>query len=98
MKKIINKNNKHGFVRTGMITLLLLCPVLLFSQSIRFERTDVEGKNANFITATYEFGIDIYIDDIDHCSNVAFELFHNQVEHIQLSHFEKSTDWLIEDN
>ena len=71
-----------SIMRLSIISLSLLLFLLNYTltpQSIRFERTDVEGRNARFVTATYSFGIDIRIDDIEHCSNVAFELTHNQI-------------------
>ena len=65
----------------------------LKSQVITFERTDVEGKRADFVTATFTFGIDIRLDSIDNCSNVAFELVHNKTNYIKYSEMKISEDW-----
>jgi hypothetical protein len=67
----------------------------LFGQVIKFERTDVENPDATFVTATQSFGIDIRIDSIENCSNVAFELSHNQAMNVKLSAYQKSNDWNI---
>ena len=83
-------------------TIILLFALMQLSvwatPTIRFERTDVEGKSANFVTATYSFGIDIIIDSLEHCSNVSFELYHNQTRYVKFSEYYRSEDWLINDD
>lgn len=64
-----------------------------YSQVVSFERTDVEGVRADFITATFTFGIDIRLDSIENCSNVAFELIHNKTNYIKYSEMKVSDDW-----
>jgi hypothetical protein len=76
----------------NIILISLVASYFATAQVIRFERTDVDGPNANFVTATYSFGINIRIDNIEHCSNVAFELSHNQTHHVKLDGFEWSED------
>ncbi len=80
------------YIQISLILLAIACNQL-FSQTISFERTDVEGKRANFVTATFSFGIDIRIDSIAHCSNVAFELSHNKTSCIKYSGMKISEDW-----
>lgn len=76
-----------------VILLSILFSSKIFTQVITFERTDVEGKKADFVTATYSFGIDIRIDSIKNCSNVAFELSYNQVKYVKFSEYNISEDW-----
>jgi len=78
-----------------VILFILLQLTALAIPTIRFERTDVEGKSANFVTATYSFGIDIIIDSLEHCSNVTFELYHNQTKYVKYDYHLRSEDWLI---
>jgi len=80
---------------TIIILFVLIQLSILAAPSIRFERTDVEEKNANFVTATYSFGINIILDSLEYCSNVSFELYHNQTRHIKFSDYNRSEDWLI---
>ena len=78
-----------------LIFFVLMQLVSLATPTIRFERTDVEGKNSEFITATYSFGIDIIVDSLEHCSNVTFELYHNQTQYVNYDYYLRSEDWLI---
>ncbi len=55
------------------------------AQRLTFQRADVDSNRSNFITATYIFGIDIYAEDVEHCSNVAFELRFNQTRFVKFS-------------
>ena len=82
-----------------VIILSVLMQFIAFATpTIRFERTDVEGKSADFVTATYSFGIDIIVDSLEHCSNVTFELYHNQTQYVKYDYHLRSEDWLINDD
>jgi hypothetical protein len=76
----------------NIILISLVASYFATAQVIRFERTDVDGKNANFVTAKYSFSIDIRVDSLNNCSNVAFELTHNQIRHVEMDGYERSED------
>jgi len=57
----------------------------MLAQKLSFQRSDVDSNRCKFITATYIFGIDIYADDVEHCSNVTFELQFNQTRFVRFS-------------
>jgi len=85
-------------MKTQKITTLLVLLFALFSanlsaQIITFERTDVKGNDAGFVTATKIFSFNIKIEDAENCSNVAFELSHNLAQYVQYDEFQKSEDW-----
>ncbi len=44
------------------------------SAGFRIVRTDVDSTLSDFITAKYMFSFDIYLDDIEYCNNVSFQL------------------------
>jgi Secretion system C-terminal sorting domain len=44
------------------------------SASFRIVRTDVDSTLSDFVTAKYMFSFDIYLDDIEYCNNVSFQL------------------------
>ena len=55
------------------------------SQSIELLRTDVDSSRSDFVTATYIFGIDVQITDIEGCTGAAFELHYNQIDYVAFS-------------
>ncbi|MDR0926573.1 MAG: dockerin type I domain-containing protein [Ignavibacteria bacterium] len=80
------------------LLMAFICLASINAQVIRFERTDVDSKDANYVTATYSFGIDIRIDSIANCSNVSFELAYNRVNYVKFSEYSKSEDWNIKND
>lgn len=57
----------------------------LSAQSIVVKRTDVDSSRYGFVTASYTFGMDIYLKDLPKCNGVAFQLNFNQSEVIKFS-------------
>ncbi len=72
---------------------VLICAIILFAvannvlnaQSLRLVRTDVDSTRSNFVTATYLFGFDVYIDKIDSCTAVSFDLDYTNSNYISFS-------------
>ncbi len=62
-----------------------------FSQSLKFVRTDVDSSRDKFVTATYIFGMDIYAEDVENCTNVTFELRYNQTRFVRFSEWKKGS-------
>jgi hypothetical protein len=57
----------------------------LSAQSIVVKRTDVDSSRYGFVTASYTFGMDIYLKDLPKSNGVAFQLNFNQSEVIKFS-------------
>ena len=57
----------------------------LFSQSIKLVRTDVDSTRANFVTATYMFGFDVVVNDLENCNNASFQLKFNNAKYVKFS-------------
>lgn len=55
------------------------------SQTMRIERTDVDSARYGHITANFNFGIDIYIDDLDNVNSASFQLQWNFGDYIHFS-------------
>ena len=89
MKKIF----KLTYLPLLIILLNFSANISLYSQEIVFERTDVEGIRADFVTATYIFGIDLRIENIENCGNIAFELRHNLTDYVKFDGYRFSEDW-----
>ncbi len=58
-----------------------------YSQSIRIVRTDVDSTRSDFITASYIFGFDIYLQDVENTNNVSFELVYDYNDFIKYSSY-----------
>ena len=76
-----------------IFTFSLLSLSKSYSQTIFFDRTEVDALNANFVTAQHIFEIDIRLEGINHCSNVAFHLRHNLAEYVKYDGMNKSPAW-----
>jgi len=57
----------------------------LSAQSIVVKRTDVDSSRYGFVTASYTFGMDIYLKDLPKCNGVAFQLNFNQSDVVKFS-------------
>ncbi len=68
-----------------IILILILANVGLFSQSIKLVRTDVDSTRANFVTATYMFGFDVVVNDLENCNNASFQLKFNNAKYVKFS-------------
>lgn len=67
------------------IVLLLMANNILFAQKLKLVRTDVDSTRFGFVTATYLFGIDVYIEGIDSCTSVSFDLNYTTSNYISFS-------------
>jgi len=67
------------------ISLLLFIFELAGSQTLRVVRTDVDSSRAGTITSGKPFGFDIYLDSVQNCSVVSFELNYNRANFIKFS-------------
>jgi len=94
--KIIKKMKK-------ILLILLLFSTLsgMFGQSLRLVRTDTDSLHSGFITSTYLFSVDIYIDSIKNCYGAAIELHYTPFQYVNLSAayfsdiWDKSTSTII---
>jgi len=69
-----------------IITIIgLLSSNFLQSQTLVIKRTDVDDADANFVTATYMFGIDIVIEDIENTHLAAFFLTFDHADYVKFS-------------
>ncbi|MCX6152915.1 MAG: hypothetical protein NT007_02015 [Candidatus Kapabacteria bacterium] len=55
------------------------------AQRFALLRTDVDTARANFVTATFSFGIDIKLDSIRKCLGFSFQIQYDQVNYIKFS-------------
>jgi hypothetical protein len=70
-----------------IIIFLLLCFNELSGQSLKIVRTDVDTSRSNFVTATFLFGFDIYLEDIEKCRGISFRLDYDQIDFIHFSEY-----------
>lgn len=71
---------------------MLLMANIVHAQSLRTERTDVDSSRSSFVTATYLFGIDFYVDDLDSCTAVSFDINYTNSRYISFSEV-RNTDF-----
>jgi hypothetical protein len=69
--------------------ILLLGTYSAEGQSIKVVRTDVDSARSGFVTASYMFGIDIIVQDVQKCNGVAFELNFNHLDKVKFSGWKK---------
>ncbi len=74
-------------MRITITILITLAWVNLSAQSIRLVRTDVDTSRSSFITASYMFGVDVYVEDVPATNNVSFELHYNNSDFIKYSSY-----------
>ncbi len=67
------------------ILIIILANLDIYSQSIRLVRTDVDSTRKNFVTATYMFGFDVKIDNLQNCNNASFQLKFDNAQYIKYS-------------
>ncbi len=76
-----------------IFAVLIVSTVLLIgsasAQSIKLVRTDVDSARSNFVTATYLFGVDIILEDVEDCNGAEFELAFNNVDYIKYSEWQE---------
>ncbi len=68
-----------------LVIALLAAIAPLRAQSLKIVRTDVDSSRKDFITATYNFGFDVYAEGVDACNGVAFELSFDQTRYVRFS-------------
>jgi hypothetical protein len=71
-----------------ILILLAFSAISVYSQSVIIKRTDVDSSRYGFITATFTFGMDIYLQDLPKSNSVAFQLKYNK------SNFVRFSQWL----
>lgn len=71
-----------------LILILIFISSSLISQTLRVERTDVDSTRFSAVTANYNFGINIYIDDIENCNSASFQLIWSMGDYIHFSGYE----------
>ena len=64
---------------------MLMMASIVHAQSLRTERTDVDSSRSSFVTATYLFGIDFYVDGLDSCTAVSFDINYTNSRYISFS-------------
>jgi hypothetical protein len=69
----------------NILILLAVSAVSVFSQSLIIKRTDVDSSRFGFITATFTFGMDIYLQDLPKSNSVAFRLKYNKSNYVKFS-------------
>jgi hypothetical protein len=57
------------------------------SSELRLVRTDVDSTRDTVITASYNFSVDFYIDDIENCNSAAFQIRYTNANNIKLSSY-----------
>lgn len=60
-----------------------------FSQSFVIKRTDVMDAEATFVTATYNFSYEIYLDGVPNSNSVSFRLVYTNSDNIKFSQWKK---------
>ena len=68
-----------------LILVLIMAYSSLSAQNLKLVRTDVDSTRFSFVTSTYLFGIDIYIENIDSCTGVSFDLNYTYANFIHFS-------------
>lgn len=71
-----------------ILIIILAAAGNLYGQKIVFERTDVDSTRNGFVTATYKFGFNIYLENLKNVNGVDFELTFDQPEVIKFSGYE----------
>ena len=59
----------------------------LYSSELRLVRNDVDSTRDTVITASYNFSVDFYIDDIENCNSAAFQIRYTNANNIKLSSY-----------
>ncbi len=67
------------------ILVLLFANLDIYSQNIRLVRTDVDSTRKDFVTATYIFGFDVVIENLENCNNASFQLKFDNSQYIKYS-------------
>ncbi len=70
-----------------IIMILMLCFSELSAQSLKIVRTDVDSTRSSFVTATFLFGFDIYLEDVEKCRGVSFRLDYDLTDYIHFSEY-----------
>lgn len=70
-----------------IILLLILFALPAGAQRLKLVRTDVDSSRADFITATYSFGVDIFAEELPNCTGVSFELNYDNAQFIKFSEY-----------
>lgn len=66
-------------------SVIILSSSITTAQSIRLVRNDVDSSRAHFVTATFRFGFDVTLADIQGCNGAAFELRYTNAQYVRYS-------------
>ena len=87
--------------KISLILLIFITLTAMNGQSLRLVRTDTDSLHSGFITSTYLFSVDIYLDSIKNCYGAAIELNYTPFKYVNLSAayfsdvWDKSTSTII---
>jgi hypothetical protein len=70
-----------------IIIMLMLTYFELDAQSLKIVRTDVDSTRSNFVTATFLFGFDIYLEDVENCRGISFRMDYDQIDFVHFSEY-----------
>jgi hypothetical protein len=70
-----------------IIIMLMLTYFELDAQSLKIVRTDVDSSRSNFVTATFLFGFDIYLEDVENCRGISFRMDYDQIDFVHFSEY-----------
>jgi len=70
-----------------ILIILALSFVELTAQSLKIVRTDVDTTRSNFVTATFLFGFDIYLEDVENCRGISFRMDYDQIDFVHFSEY-----------
>ena len=54
---------------------------------MKIVRTDVDSSRSGFVTATFLFGFDIILEDVEKCRGLSFRLDYDQIDYIHFSEY-----------
>lgn len=66
-------------------SVVILLSSMATAQSIRLVRNDVDSTRAHFVTATFRFGFDVTLADVQGCNGAAFELRYSNAQYVRYS-------------
>ena len=75
-------------IKISILIISFLLPSIIFGQTFKLERTDVDSTRSSFVTATYNFGFDVIAEDIENCNGAAFELHFNQTDYVKFNGYD----------
>lgn len=81
------KSNTKAIFLVLIAVLISITYNLNYAANLKVVRTDVDSTRDSIITATYNFSVDLYIEDLENCNSAAFQIRYNNAEYIKLSSY-----------